>query len=76
MNFLLQILELGITEIVPIEGLVMRLKSIFTLNPDVKISIQNLESEALTADDDTLTMIAAWQTSKGLPVTVKPPAKS
>jgi hypothetical protein len=74
MNVLLQIVALGLNEIVPIEELVARLKNIFTLNPDVKISIQNLEAEAIQADDDTLTFIAAWQTQHGLPVTVQPPA--
>lgn len=71
MNILLQILELGISEIVPIEELVARLKNVFTLNPDAKVNVQNLESEALQADDDTVTMIAKWQADHGLPVTVQ-----
>lgn len=73
-QFLLQIVELGISEIVPIEQLIIKLKNYFTLNPNVTISIQNLESEALQANDDTIAMIAKWQADRGLPVTVKPPA--
>jgi hypothetical protein len=73
---LLQIVELGISEIVPVEQLVVKLKDYFTLNPNVKISIQNLASEAIQADDDELTAIAAWQTAHGLPVTVQPTATS
>jgi hypothetical protein len=72
---LLQILQLGISEIVPIEGLIMRLKSIFTLNPNVAMNIQSLSAEAIQADDDTLQLVADWQTSHGLPVTVKPQPK-
>jgi hypothetical protein len=72
-GILIQILELGISEIVPIEGLIARLHSIFTLNPDVKVNIQHLSSEAIQADDDTLQQVADWQTAHGLPVTVKPP---
>ena len=36
---LLQIVELGISEIVPAEQLIVKLKDYFTLNPDVKISM-------------------------------------
>lgn len=72
MNFLLQVLTLGLNEIVPIEQLVARLKEIFTLDPNVQVSIQNLEAEALQADGDTLTMIADWQKAHGFPVTVQP----
>src|ERR1051326_1585343 len=73
-SVLLQIVEMGISEIVPIEQLVVKLKNYFTLNPDVTISIQNLESQAIQADDDTIAMIAKWQADHGLPVTVQPPA--
>ncbi len=66
---MLQIIELGLTEIVPIEQLVERLVSIFKLNPNVAVSIQNLESDALQADADTQQMIADWQKAHGLPVT-------
>lgn len=76
MNILLQILQLGLTEIVPIEELAAKLKSIFTLNPNAQVSIQNLASEALQADDDTIQLIADWQKAHGLPVTVAPPPKS
>lgn len=69
---LLQIVELGISEIVPIEGLVARLVNIFKLNPDAKVNIQNLSSEAIQADDDTIALVAKWQADHGLPVTVKP----
>lgn len=66
---LLQIVELGLTEIVPIEQLVERLVSIFKLNPNVQLSIQNLESDALKVDLETQQMIADWQKAHGLPVT-------
>jgi hypothetical protein len=72
MNILLQILNLGLTEIVPIEGLIARLHEIFTLNPNAQINIQNLSSEAITVDADTIAMVAKWQADHGLPVTVKP----
>jgi hypothetical protein len=73
-NVLLQIVELGLTEIVPIEQLVERLVSIFKLNPNVQLSIQNLASDALQADADTQQMIADWQKAHGLPVTpITPP---
>jgi hypothetical protein len=68
-NVLLQIVELGLTEIVPIMELAAKMKSIFKLHPNVAVSIQNLASDALQADDDTLKMIAAWQKKHGLPVT-------
>lgn len=69
-----QILGVAAKEIIPIEDLVARLKNIFTLDPNAQVNIQNLASEAIQADDDTLTMIANWQTANGLPVTVQPPA--
>jgi hypothetical protein len=73
---LLQILALGLSEIVPIEGLIARLHNIFTLNPNVQINIQNLSAEAIQADEDTIQMVADWQAKNGLAVTVKPaPAK-
>lgn len=72
LNVLLQIVELGLAEVVPIEGLIVRLESIFTLNPSVTVNIQNLSSEALQADADTLQTIANWQKAHGLPVTVDP----
>jgi voltage-gated potassium channel Kch len=77
-NVLLQIVELGLTEIVPIMDLAARLKSIFTLNPNVAVSIQNLASDALQADADTQQMIADWQKAHGLPITpISPdPAKA
>lgn len=74
MNILLQIVALGLNEILPIEELVAKLKNVFTLNPNVRVSIQNLSADAIQADDDTLTMIADWQKAHGLPVTVQPPA--
>jgi hypothetical protein len=78
LNILLQIVELGLTEIVPIEQLAARLISIFKLNPNVELSIQSLESDAIQADADTQQMIADWQKAHGLPVTpVSPdPAKA
>lgn len=72
-TLLLQVIELGLAEIVPIEQLAAKLKSVFTLNPSVQVSIQNLSSDALQADEDTLTMIADWQKAHGLPVTTPPP---
>jgi hypothetical protein len=68
-NVLLQIIELGLTEIVPIEQLAARLISIFKLNPNVELSIQSLESDALKVDAETEQMIADWQKAHGLPVT-------
>jgi hypothetical protein len=74
MNVLLQIIELGLTEIVPITQLAERLIAIFKLNPNVQLSIQNLASDALQADADTQQMIADWQKVHGLPVTpITPP---
>lgn len=73
-TLLLQIIELGISEIVPIEELAVKLKNYFTLNPDVTVNIQNLQSEALQNDADTLQKIADWQKAHGLPVTVDPAA--
>jgi hypothetical protein len=74
LNVLLQVVELGLAEIVPIEGLIARLKNIFTLNPSATVNIQNLSSDALQADADTLKMIADWQKAHGLAVTVDPTA--
>ena len=74
-QLLLQIAGFAVAEIVPVEELVARLKTIFTLNPNAQVSIQNLESEAIQADDDTLAMIAKWQQEHGLPVTVAPPGR-
>jgi hypothetical protein len=64
MNLLLMILqgvELVSSEIVPVEQLVERLKTIFTLNPNAQVSIQNLAADAIQADDATLQLIADWQ---------------
>ena len=75
MNLLLLILkgaDLLASEIVPIEELVAKLKNIFTLNPNVKVNIQNLQAEALQADADTLQKIADWQKAHGFAVTVDP----
>lgn len=71
-SVLLQIVELGIAEIVPIEELVAKLKKHFTLNPNVQVNIQALSSDALQADADTLQKIADWQKAHGFPVTVDP----
>ena len=69
---LLQIVQLGIAEIVPIEELAVKLKNYFTLNPSVTVNIQHLQSEALQGDADTLQKIADWQKAHGFPVTVDP----
>jgi len=66
MNVLLQAVELGLAEIVPIENLVSKLRDIFKLNPDAKLNIQNLASDALQADADTMKLVADWKKSKGL----------
>ncbi len=73
MNVLLiiQAINLAAQEIVPIEQLVERIKSYFTLDPNAQVNIQNLSSSALQADNDTLKMIADWQMAHNLPVTVK-----
>ena len=70
---ILQGLNLATTEIIPIGELVAKLKSIFALNPNAQVSIQNLAADAIQADDDTLTLVAQWQKDHGLPVTVTPP---
>jgi hypothetical protein len=77
MNLLLLILQVGdlvMKEVVPVENLVARLKSIFALNPSVQVNIQNLSQEAIAADTDTMQMVADFQKAHGLPVTVQPPA--
>lgn len=71
-SVLLQIVQLGIAEIVPIEELVVKLKKHFTLNPNVQVNIQALSSDALQADADTLQKIADWQKAHGFEVTVDP----
>ena len=65
---LLQILELGISEIVPIEQLIARLIGIFKLNPVATVSIQNLSADAIQADDDTTKLVNDWRKAKGLPL--------
>lgn len=67
-QFWLQVAELGISEIVPIEGLILRLKNIFTLNPDAKVSVTNLTAEALQADADTIALAAKFYTDHNLPL--------
>ena len=69
---ILQGLELVSAEVLPVEELVARLKTIFTLNPNAQVSVQNLASDALQADAGTLQLVADWQTAHGLPVTVSP----
>ena len=66
---ILQGISLAESEIVPIVDLVAKIKQYFALNPNLQISIQNLSSEAIQADNDTLAKIAAWQQVHGLPVT-------
>ena len=69
MNILLQVIQgisLVSSEIVPVEQLIERLKAIFTLNPDAKIAIQNLESEAIEADTETMQMVKDWQAAHGI----------
>jgi hypothetical protein len=75
MNLLLLILkgaDLIASEIVPIEELAVKIKHFFTLHPSAKVNIQNLSSDALQADADTLQKIADWQKAHGFPVTVDP----
>jgi len=64
---LLQIIELGISEIVPIEQLVARLINVFKLNPNAQVNIQNLSADAIQADDDTTKLVNDWRKAKGLP---------
>jgi len=74
MNLLLMILQganLIASEIVPIEQLIAKIRGYFTLNPSVTVNIQNLQTDALQADADTIAMVAKWQADHGLPVTVK-----
>lgn len=65
---IVQLVELGISEIVPIEALIAHLKDVFTLNPDVTVSIKNLTNEALQADADTIAIAVKFYTDRSLPV--------
>jgi hypothetical protein len=68
-TLLLQVLQ-GLTlvsaEIIPAEQLIAKLHSIFTLNPNVQVSIQNLAADALQADADTIQLVKDWQAAHGI----------
>lgn len=78
MNVILELLKAGnlILTLEPIAlDAAMKLKALFTgLSPDLAANIKSLSGEAISADDATEQLVAAWQKQHGLPVTIPPPA--
>jgi hypothetical protein len=55
------------TFIVPGIDLALKVKSLLELDPSVQVNITNLTGEALSADQQTLDLIAAWKQQHSLP---------
>jgi hypothetical protein len=69
MNVLMQILKGGelALELGPIAvELAQKLKGLFSLSPDISVNLTTLEGEAISADDEALADISAWQKKHGL----------
>ena len=52
----------------------MKIKALMELDPDFQVNVERLTMEALVADQDTMTRVAAWRQKVGLPpLTPEPP---
>ncbi len=70
MNVILKIFQLGnllAVLLLPTLELALKIKQLFSLDPDFQVNITNLAGEALAADDATDAAIAAWRKRVGLP---------
>lgn len=52
--------------IVPAQQLASFFSSVKNLDPSVAVNISNLDGSALTADEETIKIIADWKTQHGL----------
>lgn len=64
---ILQGINLIASFIVPTIQDAMKIKSLFTLNPDYTVNVVNLSGAAITADDATIANVDAWRAKHGLP---------
>jgi len=69
MNVLVYILKAGelALQLGPLAAeLAAKLKSLFSLAPDITVNITTLEGEAIDADDATIAAVADWKQKHGL----------
>jgi hypothetical protein len=69
MNVLVQILKGGnlLLALSPVAiELALKIKHLFAPQPDITVNITSLAGEAITADDDTIQLVADWKKQHNL----------